>query len=342
MKNEYEKYLDIVKKKKCKIGEEKVNNINCTINKLAEKGSIVIINSYHFSNLVGIKWKYLKSLINNPEKYYYNFEISKKNGGKRKISVPNRPLELCQKYIKENILDKINIHNSANGFASNKSIITNALYHVNKEVILNIDLKDFFPSIDSKKVFYVFNSMCGYDKDLSHCLTKLVLYDGGLPQGACTSPILSNIVSYKMDVRLKKLADSKGITYTRYADDITFSGDRTVVNDGLLKIVTLIVEDCGYRLNESKTRFQSNKARQEVTGLIVNNGKISVSKRYLRKIRQELYYIKKYGILNHKQKSNIYNRYYKEHLKGKIMFIYSVDKECGIKYLKMYNEIFDK
>ena len=340
MKNENEKYLEILQTNSDSFSNDKINNITEIIKTLNEKGSPVIINSYHFSNLVGVKWKYLKLIIKTPEKYYYNFNISKKSGGKRKISVPNKSLELCQKYIKDNILDRIKIHDSANGFAYNKSIITNASLHVNKEMILNIDLKDLFPSIDSKKVFYVFNTLCGYDKNMAYCLTKLVSYDDGLPQGACTSPILSNIVSYKMDIRLKKLAESKGITYTRYADDITFSGDRAVVNDGLLKIVSAIITECGYKLNESKTRFQSAKGKQEVTGLLVNNGKVSIPKKYLMRIRQELYYIRKFGILNHKEKSGIYNKFYKEHLKGKIMFVYSVNKEVGLKLLSEYNEIF--
>ena len=97
------------------------------------------------SNLIGIKWNYLKKIIKSPEKYYYNFRISKKSGGEREINVPNKALSLCQNFIKDDILDTVNIHSSANGFAFSKSIITNAKEHTNKEMVLNIDLKDFFP-----------------------------------------------------------------------------------------------------------------------------------------------------------------------------------------------------
>lgn len=308
---------------------------------LETKNSEIILNTYHFSNLVGIKWKTLKKIIDNPDKFYYNFQISKKTGGKRTINVPNSPLELCQKYIKEKILNNVILHPSAHGFANNKSIITNAKEHINKEIILNIDLKDFFPSISRKKVFYVFNKICGYDNSLSHCLTKLVMYKNGLPQGACTSPIISNIVTYKLDLRLKKLSDKLEINYSRYADDITFSGNKKIVNSQFLILVKKIINECGYQINDKKTRFESKYGRQEVTGLIVNNGKVSIPKQYLQNLRKDLYYIKKYGIEEHKKRNNIYNVFYLEHIKGQIMFVYSVDKNKGIRLLKEYNLIFE-
>lgn len=339
MNNNYKEYLNIIESCDESSNSKKGEYLN-TLSILKDKKQIIILNSYHLSNLLGIKWNYFKKLISNPEKYYYNFLISKKSGGKRQINVPNYYLSLCQAFIKDEILNKIKIHPNANGFAFSKSIITNAQIHTNKEVILNIDLKDFFPSIESKKVFYVFNKLCGYDKSLSFCLTRLVMYNGGLPQGACTSPILSNIVSYKLDLRLSGLARSLGINYSRYADDITFSGERCKINDKLLNTIRYIISDCGYTINDKKTRFQTNKGKQEVTGIIVNNNEISVPKEYIREIRQELYYISKFGINEHKKRNNIYNKNYKDHLKGKIMFVYSINKEKGIQLLNIYNKIF--
>ena len=337
---EYIKYRDKIKSNEKYSVDKKVNYLN-RLEVLKECNSLIILNSFHFSNLVGIKWKLLKKIINNTDDFYYNFEISKKSGGKRKINVPSKPLALCQKFIKEEILDNIKIHNASHGFSFNRSIISNAKMHLNREIVLNIDLKDFFPSISRKKVFYVFNVLCGYDNDLSHCLTKLVMYNDGLPQGACTSPILSNIVSYKMDLRLQKLAQKLNIVYTRYADDITFSGSRNVINDKFLHVVTGIVNECGYLINDKKTRFQTQYGKQEVTGLLVNNEKVSVPNHYLKRIRQELYYIDKFGLKEHKKNCNIYNKYYKEHLKGKIMFVYSIDKEKAVKLLEKYNSIFE-
>ena len=341
MKNDYIRYKEIIESCDSLYDDNKIKELLTNLDNIKQRKQTIILNSYHLSNLIGIKWKYLKKIINSPEKYYYNFKISKKSGGKREINVPNKALSLCQNYIKDEILDKVNIHSSANGFAFSKSIITNAKEHTNKEMVLNIDLKDFFPSINSKKVFYLFHNLCGYDNDLSYCLTKLVMYKEGLPQGACMSPIISNIVSYKLDVRLFGLAKKIGVTYTRYADDITFSGDKSKINDGLLKIISKIVMECGYTINEKKTRFQSNKTRQEVTGLIVNNNNVNVPKKYIKTIRQELYYIKKYGIDEHKKRKSIYNKFYKEHIKGKIMFVYSVNKKVGKELLNKYNEIFE-
>ncbi len=336
----YEQYKTKIINDKKYTDKKKQEYLN-RIEILKSKNSLVILNTFHFSNLVGIKWRILKNMINNTDKYYYNFDISKKSGGKRTINVPNTSLDLCQRFIKEKILDNIKIHPSAHGFVNNKSIITNAKIHLNNEMILNIDLKNFFPSISRKKVYYIFNKMCGYDNNLSHCLTNLVMYNNGLPQGACTSPIISNIVSFKLDLRLKKLSEKLNLHYSRYADDITFSGEKSVINDRLLSIVKKIIYECGYTINDKKTRFESSYGRQEVTGLIVNNGKVAIPKRYLKKIRQDLYYIKKFGIEEHKKRNNIYNSFYQEHIKGQIMFVYSVDRHKGLSLLDEYNNIFN-
>ena len=235
---EYKNYSESITKSKTFNKEIKDKYLK-QIKELEEHKSKVILNTYHLSNLIGIKWNYFKELINNPEKYYHQFNITKKSGGFREICAPNYYIDLCQRFIKEEILDDIKISKFAHGFAEEKSIITNAKKHLNQEVVLNIDLKDFFPSIGKKKVFYIFNKICGYDYNLSHCLSKLVMFEGGLPQGACTSPIISNIVSYKLDLRLSKLAESKGINYTRYADDMTFSGSKEIINKKLLYTVVL-------------------------------------------------------------------------------------------------------
>lgn len=310
-----------------------------TVERLEKTNSKVILNSYHLSNLCGVKWQYIKAFVKNPEKQYYNFQISKKSGGKRQINMPNEGLSVIQQFIKDEILDNIPIHASAHGFKKNSSIISNASKHLNQEMVLNIDLKDFFPSIGTRKVFYIFNSLCGYDEDLSYCLTRLVTLNDSLAQGACTSPIISNIVSFKMDNRLYKLSEKLGIVYTRYADDITFSGAADKVNNKLLYMVEKIINECGYSLNKKKTRFQFRTTRQEVTGLIVNGNEISIPSNYIRKIRQEIYYIKKYGLVSHKEKLGFYNKYYRDHLYGKIMFVRQINRVKGDKLLQEYNTI---
>lgn len=293
-----------------------------------------IMNTYHLSNILGIKWNDFKKIINNSNKMYYDFSISKKSGGKRIISMPDKELLIIQKKIQEKILNNIIIHENAYGFVKNKSIKDNAKIHLNKDMILNIDLKDFFPSIHMGRVYYIFSNLCQYDNDTSYCLTKLTTYKNCLPQGAPTSPIISNIVSFMLDTRLSKIAEHFNINYTRYADDITFSGRKENINESLLKIVTNIIEECGFKINDKKTRFASYAGRQEVTGLIVNNTEINVSKNYVRKIRQELYYIKKYGLRSHRNKVGFKNRYYKDHLLGKILFVKQINYQKGEKLLE--------
>lgn len=298
-----------------------------------------IMNTYHLSNILGIKWKNFKNIINNSDKLYYDFKISKKSGGKRKISMPNKELLIVQKQIQEKILNNVKIHNNAYGFVKNKSIIDNAKKHLKKQMILNIDLKDFFPSIHRGRVFYIFKNICKYDNDTSYCLTKLTTYKNSIPQGAPTSPSISNIVAFMLDVRLSKIADKFNITYTRYADDITFSGNKESINNSLLKIVSEIIEECGFNVNKKKTRFASHASRQEVTGLIVNNNKIAIPNDYTKKIRQELYYVKKYGLKEHRKKVGFKNKYYRDHILGKILFVKQIDNIKGEKLLNDFTEI---
>lgn len=337
---EYDYYIEKVNESD-KLSDDKKEFYIQNIKKLQVLKFPVILNSYHLSNLVGIKWVVLKQLIDN--KYcYHQFYVLKKNKiEKRSISAPSNELLFVQEFIKNNILAKVTIHQSAYGFVNNKSILDNAQAHLNAEMILNIDLKNFFPSIKKNRVYYIFNKICGYDKTMSYCFTKLVTLNNCLPQGAPTSPVISNIAAYKLDVRLSNLAQKLQINYTRYADDITFSGSKDKVNLQLLNFTSKIIKEEGFKLNGKKTRFSSKSCRQEVTGLIVNNCSVHVDRRYIRKVRQELHYIKKFGIDKHILNAEILNSYYLDHLKGKIMFIWQVEKEQGEKLLKQYNEIIN-
>lgn len=339
MLNELEKYIKDIESSK-KLSIQKKEYYKSVAKDIYEAGFPIILNSYHLSNLSGIKWKILKYLIDDNVSTYHKFYITKKDKvSKREILAPCKELAHVQKFIKEEILDKVIINDSSYGFVQGKNIKDNAEKHLNSEIILNIDLKDFFPTVDSRRIYYIFNKICKYDKSLSYCLTKLVTYRNMLPQGACTSPVISNIVSYKLDYRLLNLAKKKNLTYTRYADDITFSGSSNIINKKLYFCIKKIIEDEGFEVNDKKVHFSSKSFRQEVTGLIVNNNVVSVNSKYIKKIEQELYYIKKYGLDNHIQHSQIRNGFYVEHLKGKIMFVWSINKEKGEKLLLKFNEL---
>lgn len=301
----------------------------------------IILNTFHLANLFGIKWSELKNMINNSDKYYHDFYISKKRGKeKRKISAPSSDLFYVQKQIKMQILDKIEISKCSFGFKQKCSIVDNAKYHLGAKKILSLDLKNFFPSIRFNRVYYIFYNICGYHSDVASSLTKLVMKDKGLPQGAPTSPVISNIVSYKLDYRLEKLAKKMNIKYSRYADDMVFSGSEDQINGKLGFIIRKIVEDEGFHLNKDKTNYFDSSKRMEVTGIVINNNKLSVKRQYIRKIEQELYFIKKFGLNQHLINSGINNSNYIGHLNGKISFVYMINKEKGEELYNKFNNIF--
>lgn len=334
------------KRSKYKLKIEKQSNISLEqkqvlISKLnnIKDGFPIVLNGYHFSNLVGIKWNEYLHILKETCNNYHVYYMAKKSGGRRKITIPSPVLMDIQYFIKDNILDNVKIDESAFGFVKNKSILENANYHREGQKVLNIDLENFFPSIHKGRVYYIFNKICGYSKDVSHDLTRLVTYNNGLPQGAPTSPIISNIVAYKLDLRLKGLCRRLEITYSRYADDLTFSGVVNKINDNLLSSVKKIIEEEGFNINVKKIRFYGKHRGKIVNGLVINNGRVTVQKKYIEKINQELYYIKKYGVESHREYVGFKNKFYDEHIKGKILFVYSVDKEKGKQLLELYNNL---
>lgn len=241
---------------------------------------------------------------------YIQFYIKKRNGSVREISTPrDKGYMMLLKQI--NLVLK-SIYQPAEyvmGFCDGKSIVTNARLHINKNYIFNVDIKDFFSSITRHMVE---KSLCqpplNFSYAISHLIsglccirrneneTKYVSYV--LPQGAPTSPILSNIVCQALDRKLFGLARRFNLTYSRYADDITFSSMHNVYHEGSEFRLELkrIINSQGFQLNESKTRLQKRGSRQEVTGLMVST-KVNVSQAYIRNIRNFLFIWKTYGYI---------------------------------------------
>ena len=208
--------------------------------------------------------------------------------------------------------------------------------HVGKDCVVNMDIKDFFPTIMQERIFRVFYYY-GYTKEVSNMLSRLCTVYGVLPQGAPTSPYLANIVCRRLDKRLSSLAEKYEATYTRYADDITFSGKYGVQE--IINPAIEIISDEGFSINEKKTRTAFKYQRQEVTGLNVSGGKVSVDRAYRKALLQEIYYCKKYGPTDHLSHINCDKRFYQEHLYGKAYFIHMVDRDLGEKILKLLDEI---
>lgn len=319
------------------ITEEEKNLIYEYNRRLSDNNVPIIYNFRHLRQLLQIK-KSEQTKLFGIEKYksYTTFKIPKKNGGVRLIEAPDERMKMVQYWIKENILDKFSVSKYAKGFVKGVSICHNALPHVRKEVIINIDLKDFFPSIKYEDVFKIFKYI-GYTESVSKSLTNLCTNERSvLPQGAPTSPVLSNLVSLKLDARLSGLAKKICASYTRYADDITFSGSKHILK--YQELIKEIINDEGYQINEEKYRVRCNFQHQEVTGLTVNS-KISISKKLKKEIENAIYYCKKYGVIDHMNRINCERGFYKEHLYGIAYYIKMIDEEKGKSYIDQLNSI---
>ena len=276
------------------------------------------------NNIKKVK-KTLYYLVNNINYNYVSFEIPKKNGKIRLISEPSYLLKNIQRNILNNILYDMKISKYATAYQKNLSLIDNALPHINKKIVLKLDIKNFFDNIN----FYLVYNKCFreelYPKKMGVLFTNLCILNNKLPQGAPTSAYISNIILREFDEYIGKYCKNLDISYTRYSDDLTFSGDFNVKE--LIKIVKNTLAKYHFKLNYDKIRVIYHNQRQIVTGIVVNE-KLSVKKDYKKKIRQEVYYIKKWGIDSHLKKINSLNKKkYLNKLIGKINYVLQVEKD---------------
>lgn len=247
--------------------------------------------------------------------HYTRFEIPKRSGGRRLISSPKPLMRTAQSWIASNILNVLSPSVHAKAFRPGTSIVDNALPHLNAPIVVKLDLKDFFPSISFPRVRGYFEHL-GFNPGVATVLALIctdaprvkLTMDGavkfvavgerGLPQGACTSPALANLIATPLDGRLAGLCEAlnPGWTYTRYADDLTFSCVVQEADVGrLLRGIERIVGDEGFRLNGEKTAVMRAPGRQVVTGLLVGDA-IRLSRRDLRRLRAFLHRCDEQGI----------------------------------------------
>ena len=282
------------------------------------------------------KLNILYTIANNNKKYYTTKYILKKDGGKRKLLIPNNYLKSIQKNILNNVLNGLRVSNYVKSYLKGVSLVDNAKEHINKKIILKLDIKDFFNSIDFEALYKVLPNEV-LPPSVKVLILKLCTYDDYLPQGAPTSPMLSNLVLKHFDNYIGKYCSDLNINYTRYADDLTFSGDFNYKL--LINKVRAYLENMGFNLNMKKTKVIKNYEKQIVTGIVVNK-KINISKNYKDKIRQEMYYINKYGIDSHVKYLNVDKREYINSLKGRINYVYNTLKDEKYKnYLNILNMI---
>ena len=228
----------------------------------------------------------LSRIIASPSSFYREFKISKKSGGTRTISSPYPSLAIIQSNILNNLFFSFEPNFSAYAYVKGKSAIDHARIHVNGRELLKLDIKDFFPSISRQMVFEALQRN-GAKADVCFYISLICILNNGLPQGACTSPALSNLVFSPIDVRLTGLANFFGLKYSRYADDLAFSGG--VIPRDLASLVGEILLEYGFHLNHKKTQLKLAGRKKIVTGVSISSGQVRAPKSFKRKLRAQIY-----------------------------------------------------
>ncbi|MEO1339241.1 MAG: reverse transcriptase family protein, partial [Myxococcota bacterium] len=233
--------------------------------------------------------------------HYTQFSIPKRSGGTRLISAPKPKTARAQRWILNNIVKRLPVEPPAHGFVSNRSIVTNAKAHIGQKLVFNVDLEAFFPTITFCRVRGLLQSI-GYAPSVSTVLALLctecprtrlqygddvyfaAVGERALPQGACTSPALSNAIARRLDRRLMGLCKKASWRYTRYADDLTFSSNAPETLAGVWASIRHIIKDEGFRINRKKVRIQRSGRCQKVTGIVVND-KLGLPRTEVRRLR---------------------------------------------------------
>lgn len=286
--------------------------------KLLSQGLPIIKTDKDLAELLGIEYKQLRFLVYHRDVVYvdhYNrYTVPKKKGGLRNIAAPKSTMKTAQRKILEEILSKISISDYAHGFLKGKSVVSGAEAHVKQpELLINMDLEDFFPTITFERVRGMFKAF-GYSGYIASLLAMICTYCERmpieirreikyvktskriLPQGSPASPMITNILCMKLDKRLSGLASKAGFVYTRYADDMSFSlkEGSTVESSNVdtrkfCGLILKIVSEEGFKINKSKTRFLRKNNRQCITGVVINNEQIGVPRKWIKRLRAAIY-----------------------------------------------------
>jgi len=304
-----------------------------SFDKLLAAGLPPLISPTVFGLILGVSPKLITSLATHPRRkypYYRQYEIPKKNGGTRTILAPRTYLKAVQKFILRRILETQGLPNWVTGFVKGKGIVQNASVHVGARYLLNVDVKDFFPSVRTKEVFKVFYRL-GFSSDMSRVLSMLCTYNNSLPQGAPTSPYLANLVFQDIDADVMKICGHFGLKYSRYADDLTLSGEQPIDRNIVTRLARLF-ESRGFRINQKKIKITKPGQAMYVTGLVINE-KVHPDRRVRRLLRAMFH------------RASMRPREFRKrsaHLTGWASFVHSYDKKLGAKYLNVARSIASK
>jgi len=321
------------------------------------------------ANFFGMSYSQLAKIIyKSGDSYKYRqFQIPKKSGGNRQINSPAKTLKLIQTKLKDILYEIYPEKPSAHGFVKNKSIVTNAERHLDKKFIFNVDISDFFGSISFGRIRNLFKSPpFNFNNAVSTILAQICCFKNALPQGSPTSPILSNMIAWKLDSQLQNLAKITNSTYTRYVDDISFSftcnkarlpEEIVILRDGEGSpgnALTHLIEENGFSINYDKVRLCSQLSRMEVTGLTVNEFP-NVRRKYIKQLSAMLHSWRKHGYeASEIEYNDKYNNRYRASdtpksflyvVKGKLAFLQSVLTKRSLIFTKLalqFNDLVEE
>ena len=262
-----------------------------------------LLTTYDVADLFGVSLKRVNFFLYvlAETKRYKEFGIEKRLGGTRAISVPIRPIKEMQRAFAKWLSHRFKPHTHTHGYVEDRDILTNADHHVGRRWVMRVDLKDFFSTIHFGRVRGLLMSPpYSLPPDVAQLLAHLCCYKGSLPQGAPSSPVISNMVCRRLDRELAKLAGEHRCRYTRYADDLVFSTNQRAMpsqligRDAQTHIISVgsdlkrVVEGNGFVVNDEKTRLYPRNQRQLVTGIVVNDC-LNVPRDYVRTLRDQMY-----------------------------------------------------
>ena len=304
------------------------NNSNIIIYTL---GLPNIKNLKDLSRALSISESLLYLMINKKDYMYKVYTIPKKNGSMRTISSPVLSLKLVQKWILKMILEKIKVSNNSMGFAKGKNgLKESAELHKNKLFMLQMDISDFFGSISKNKVYNLFISM-GYGNKMAYILSELCTYNDKLPQGAVTSAYLANLICFRLDARLNGVCRRRDVIYSRYCDDLCFSSDNRLVLNKLEKIISSILKEEGFTVNDKKTRYSSPYSRKAVLNVTINDKELHANKSYKHLIRSRIFNMISSGDYSER-----------EAVVGSISFVNSIEVGYKEKIIQYINGVIKK
>lgn len=289
------------------------------------------ITAHDLALAIGVSPRLITAFIHAPNRYYRTFSIGKRGGGTRTICSPKIFLKVIQYWILDYMLNHLRIHQNCHSYQKGKSILTNALPHVSQPYVANIDIENFFGSVRTSMVMGLLRRN-KFGEECAKNVSRLLTLNDALPQGAPTSPTVSNAYLFEFDKAATKVAMQLGLMYTRYADDITISGRNKYHIEECIERYKKLLSSFGLSLNDQKTRIASRSGQQRVTGIVVNT-QATPPRKLRRKVRAMLH--------NAEKSPNAYKKQLLQ-LRGYVSFLKAFPHLADGKDLRSYEKILGK